>query len=149
MEEAEAVWEHMAPEVVPVRAQSGCWRSLQSETAGFKRLEDPEWGGRNQTRIQNWSGENLEQSLLHTSGFLPCLFFGSSAGAGFLRLGDFVASSSWLARLQTPGPPIGTVWPFFSAGEFSLSGSSPSARGWEGKEANGKHSESRRQMRYG
>lgn len=36
MEEAEAVWEQMAPEVVPVQAQSGCWMSLQSETAQFE-----------------------------------------------------------------------------------------------------------------
>lgn len=59
----------------------------------------------------------------------PCLFFGSSAGTGFLRLDDFGASSSWLAGLPAPGPPMGTVWPFFSAGGFSFSGSSPSCSG--------------------
>lgn len=45
-EEAEAAWEHKAPEVVPVQVQSGCWRSLQSETDWFKRLESPERVGR-------------------------------------------------------------------------------------------------------
>ena len=149
MEEAEAAWEHTAPEVVPVRAQGGCWRSLQSETARFKRLEGPQRGGKNQVRIENWPWENLKQPILYTSGFLPCLFLGSSAGTGFLRLDGFVASSSWLARLQTPGPPTGTVWPFFSAGGFSFSGSSPSARGQEGRETNRKHSESRRRRRQG
>lgn len=53
LEEAEAVWEHTAPEVVPVRAQSGCWMSLQSETPQFKSLEGPQWGGKNQKRTQN------------------------------------------------------------------------------------------------
>lgn len=39
LEEAEVVWEYVAPEVVPVRAQGGCWRSLQREAAQFKALE--------------------------------------------------------------------------------------------------------------
>lgn len=40
MEEAGVVWEHVVPEVVPVQAQGGCWRSLQREAAQFKASED-------------------------------------------------------------------------------------------------------------
>lgn len=39
MEEAEVVWKHVAPEMVPVQAQGGCWRSLQREAAQFKAPE--------------------------------------------------------------------------------------------------------------
>lgn len=51
MEEEEAAWEHVAPEVVPVQAQGGCWRSLQREAAQFLAPEGPlRWEGSDEFR---------------------------------------------------------------------------------------------------
>lgn len=123
--EAEAAW---APGAAPARARSGCWRSLQRKTLGMRGCRAR--GGKEPVGIQSWGHQ--QPQALHTAEALPCLFLASSAGTGFLRPGGLVASSSWL---QTPDPPMGTVWPFFSAGRFSFSGSSPSA-GHRRKRAN-------------